>query len=244
MDHYLEPPWERINDFLLTIESVRRPELFWPILMAAMDAMVPFDVCGVLGVAGADGHVIAQETNGTDQRWVDAYNDYYHTVMPNPEAFAQGTVLNIDWVRYSGSEYVVDFLLPQGIHKSLALTRLGALGMFDGSIALHRSRGARPFSPQDARTLEIVKPHIRNFWTLLSVVRTGTLVDAGQLRSLHGRLSPREAEVAALLRGGFSTAEIASCLQISRLTVYKHIENIFAKFHVTSRSGLRSLLLN
>jgi len=56
--------------------------------------------------------------------------------------------------------------------------------------------------------------------------------------------SPREAEVAALLCRGYSTAEIASRLQISRLTVYKHIENIFAKFHVTSRSGLRSLLLN
>ena len=50
--------------------------------------------------------------------------------------------------------------------------------------------------------------------------------------------------MAALLCGGYSTAEIASRLQISRLTVYKQIENIFAKFHVTSRSGLRSLLLN
>jgi DNA-binding CsgD family transcriptional regulator len=244
MDDYLKPPWGKINDFLLTIGSVQRPELFWPTLMAAIEAMVPFDVCGVLGVADADGHVIAQETNGTDRRWVDAYNDYYHTVMPNPEAFAQGAVLNIDWAHFSDSEYVVDFLSPQGIHKSLALTRLGALGMFDGSIALHRSRGARPFSPQDARTLEIVKPHIRNFWTLLSAIRTGIGVDAGQLRSLHGRLSPREAEVAALLCGGFSTAEIASRLHISRLTGYKHIENIFAKFHVNSRSGLRSLFLN
>jgi DNA-binding CsgD family transcriptional regulator len=244
MDDYREPPWERINDFLLTIGSVRRPELFWPTLMAAMDAMVPFDVCGVLGVADADGHVIAQETNGTDQRWVDAYNDYYHMVMPNPEAFAQGAVLNMAWAQYSDSEYVVDFLSPKGIHKSLALTRLGARGMFDGSIALHRSKGARPFSPQDARTLEIVKPHIQNFWTLLSAVRSGTLVEAGQLRTLHGRLSPREAEVAALVCSGFSTAEIASRLHISRLTGYKHIENIFAKFHVTSRSGLRSLLLN
>jgi len=55
MDDYLKPPWERINEFLLTIESGRRAELFWPTLMAAMEAMVPFDVCGVLGVADADG---------------------------------------------------------------------------------------------------------------------------------------------------------------------------------------------
>ena len=52
-------------------------------------------------------------------------------------------------------------------------------------------------------------------------------------RNPAGRLSPREAEVAALLSGGSSTAEIASRLQISRLTVYKHIENIFVAWILT-----------
>jgi len=244
MDSASGPPWERINDFLLAIGSVKRPELFWHTLLNALDALIPFDVGGIIGVADADGNVIAQEALGVDPRSIEAYNDYYWTVMPNPPAFARGDVLNLDWSRYANSEYVVDFLAPQGIHRSLAVTRLGARGVFDGSIVLHRSKAGMPFGPWEVRTLELVRPHIRNLWTLLCAVRSNACVDSGQLRSLHGRLSPREAEVAALLSGGSSTAEIASRLQISRLTVYKHIENIFAKFHVSSRSGLRSLLLS
>ena len=48
-------------------------------------------------------------------------------------------------------------------------------------------------------------------------------------------LTPREAEVLALLVDGLSNNEIASQLFISRSTVKTHLSNIFAKLGVGNR---------
>jgi len=240
-DHDL--PWVRINDFLLEIGSVRDPKDYWRTLLNAFETVLPFDVTGVIGIVDAEGIPMAQENIGTGAYWANAYNEYYYQVMPKPVDFKQGLVINLDWSLHAGSEYVVDFLAPQGVTSSLSVTKLGTRGVFDGSIALHRSRAVRPFSTQDMRILEIIRPHIRNFWTLLSVDRGSCGVAAGDLRSAHGRLTRREAEVAALLCNGCTTEEVASRLRISRLTVYKHLENMFAKFHVNNRSELRSVFM-
>jgi len=52
-------------------------------------------------------------------------------------------------------------------------------------------------------------------------------------------LSSREAEICSLVARRLNTAEIATCLFISRRTVEKHIESIFEKLDVRSREQLR-----
>ena len=59
-------------------------------------------------------------------------------------------------------------------------------------------------------------------------------VALGQLRSLG--LSPREAEVLTLVAVGDRNATIASRLAISERTVKKHLESIYEKLHVRSRT--------
>lgn len=52
-----------------------------------------------------------------------------------------------------------------------------------------------------------------------------------------GGLTPREAEVLALLATGKTNREIAEVLSVSEHTVARHVQNIFAKLGVTSRTA-------
>jgi DNA-binding NarL/FixJ family response regulator len=59
---------------------------------------------------------------------------------------------------------------------------------------------------------------------------------SGDRRDLHG-LSPRECEVLRLVATGQSNREIATTLVLSEHTVARHMQNIFAKLGVSSRTA-------
>jgi DNA-binding NarL/FixJ family response regulator len=74
-------------------------------------------------------------------------------------------------------------------------------------------------------------------------VRLGATPDIEQVRRLRGRpplpdgLTPREAEVLALVATGRSNREVAAMLVISEKTVARHLTNIFAKLGLPSRTA-------
>lgn len=61
-------------------------------------------------------------------------------------------------------------------------------------------------------------------------------VDAANAEALFEPLSDRELEVLALIAGGFANREIATKLFISQGTVKRHINNIYSKLGVSSRT--------
>ena len=67
--------------------------------------------------------------------------------------------------------------------------------------------------------------------------------DAVALRARHPELTPREAEVLALIAEGRSNPEIASALFVSVATVKAHVNAIFAKLGVTTRAQAMALAL-
>jgi len=56
-------------------------------------------------------------------------------------------------------------------------------------------------------------------------------------------LTPREAEVAALIAAGLSNPEIATALGMSRFTARNHVQRILAKLGVASRGRAAALML-
>jgi DNA-binding NarL/FixJ family response regulator len=55
--------------------------------------------------------------------------------------------------------------------------------------------------------------------------------------SVDGRLTPREAEVLDLLSHGLSNAQIAHTLDSGERTVQKHLEHVYRKLGVDSRTA-------
>ena len=68
------------------------------------------------------------------------------------------------------------------------------------------------------------------------LARVGTLTRRGASVNAHG-LTTRELQVLRLIAAGDSNREIASALVISEHTVARHVQNIFAKLGVSSRTA-------
>ncbi len=64
-----------------------------------------------------------------------------------------------------------------------------------------------------------------------------SLLLANETSAMDGRLTRREHEILALVRTGMSNAEIASALSLARGTVRRHLQNVYAKLGVRSRTA-------
>jgi DNA-binding NarL/FixJ family response regulator len=105
--------------------------------------------------------------------------------------------------------------------------------------------GARGYLTKDAGIAEIsraVHAAAAHQALLAPVVQSQLIAAAGAARRpapppiLPDSLTPREAEVLALIARGLSNAEIASTLVVSEATVKTHINHVFAKIGARDRA--------
>ena len=80
------------------------------------------------------------------------------------------------------------------------------------------------FSESDRAKLTLLRPHVQ-----------AAFLDAETRRHPVPRLTPRQVEVLSLVAAGQTNATIARRLSISEGTVRIHLQNIFARLHVSSR---------
>ena len=113
------------------------------------------------------------------------------------------------------------FVAEAQYHLALALHGRGAAGDHDRAAVAARD------ADRLARALGMAA------W----VDRTTALADRLRPARRHD-LSPREAEVAALVSEGLTNRQIASRLVVSERTVESHVQHVLAKLGVTSRSGV------
>jgi DNA-binding CsgD family transcriptional regulator len=74
--------------------------------------------------------------------------------------------------------------------------------------------------------LSLLRPHLQAVY-----------LDAVRRRAGDTDLTPRQRELLRLVAAGYSNAEIARHLFISQGTVRKHLENIFERLSVSSRTA-------
>jgi two-component system, NarL family, response regulator len=115
-------------------------------------------------------------------------------------------------------------------------TRFLVLTTYDGDEDIYRAlhAGAQGYMLKDAPRQELLAAMraIHRGETSISPAMTGKL--AAYIR--HSALSPRETEVLRLLAAGQSNKEIGTALSITEGTVKLHVNNLFAKLAVSSRT--------
>lgn len=129
---------------------------------------------------------------------------------------------------YSEREYrrllMAEYFLSSGLWHEL-LVPLPAHGGLERRLLLTREVGDVPFSERDRLLLTVLRPHLVNLRDRIEAVRRTVPV-----------LTPRQTELLGRVAQGDTNRQIARALQLSEGTVRKHLENIFNRLEVNSRT--------
>ena len=123
-----------------------------------------------------------------------------------------------------------DIYRPQGFEHDLMLTLPAPLGPVPGpgrTLRLFFFRGSGPdFSERDRAMLTLLRPHLHQAY-----------LDGERRRHPVPRLTPRQTELLHLVAAGHTNTQIARRLGLSEATVRTHLENVYERLHVSSRTA-------
>jgi DNA-binding CsgD family transcriptional regulator len=123
-----------------------------------------------------------------------------------------------------------DVYRPQGIEHELQLCLPEPPGRATGpgrTVRLYAFRAPGPdFSERDRALLTLLRPHLHEAY-----------LDAERRRHPLPRLTPRQTDLLHLLAAGHTNSQIARRLGLSEGTVRSHLENIYGRLQVSSRTA-------
>jgi len=128
------------------------------------------------------------------------------------------TGMYTDWSRLVGLEHTLMLCLPEPPPRTAGPER---------HLRLYLNRGPGPdFSERDRAVLTLLRPHLYHAY-----------LDAERHRHPVPRLTARQWELMRLLAAGHTNTQIARRLGISEGTVRTHLENIYERLNVSSRTA-------
>ena len=123
-----------------------------------------------------------------------------------------------------------DYHRPHGLEHELQLCLPDPAGLSAGPgrhVRLYLYRGPGPdFTERDRAVLTLLRPHLHQAY-----------LDAERRRRGTPQLTPRHRELLRLVAAGHTNAQIARRLGLSEGTVRTHLENIYGRLHVSSRTA-------
>jgi DNA-binding CsgD family transcriptional regulator len=132
--------------------------------------------------------------------------------------------------QWHGTGMYADLYRPKGVEHELMLSLPAGSGPVAGpgrTLRLFFFRGpGTDFSEADRALLTLVRPHLHQAY-----------LDAERRRNPPPGLTPRQRELLGLLAAGHTNGQIARRLGVSEGTVRKHLENIYRRLNVTSRTA-------
>jgi DNA-binding CsgD family transcriptional regulator len=128
------------------------------------------------------------------------------------------TAMYTDYVRVLGLERHLMLCLPEASPRAAGPRR---------HVRLYFGRGRGPdFSERDRAVLTLLRPHLHHAY-----------LEAERRRHPVPRLTPRHWELLHLLAAGHTNTQIARRLGVTEGTVRTHLENIYERLDVSSRTA-------
>src|SRR5262245_9136556 len=93
------------------------------------------------------------------------------------------------------------------------------------------------FGPREKRLFELLRPHLAGLYRNALLRRRLHAKTATFEAGAVSRLTPRERDVMACVANGLSNAQIANVLVVELSTVRKHLEHVYDKLGVRSRTA-------
>ncbi len=148
-----------------------------------------------------------------DLRSITTISDFYSARQWH------STAMYTDYTRLAGIEHSLLLCLPE--------PPPGTTASPERHVRLYLHRGPGPdFSDRDRAVLTLLRPHLQQAYRA-----------AEQRRHPVPRLTPRQNELLRLLAAGRTNRQIARQLGISEGTVRTHLETIYQKLGVSSRTA-------
>lgn len=216
---------------------------------AANDDGLPWDLlhmlkdlveCDILSVSGQDtpawDFFLEQQLPG--QQWspsfeaavADAYREHYWTSTcshPDRTGDVVAVTRDSDLLRdraYRSTGMYADFDRLVGVEHEIRLCL--DTGTPQRTVRLLFTRGSgSDFSDRDLAVLTLLRPHLQAAFTV------------AQRRRGPSPLTARQREILRYVSAGYTNGQISRRLALSEATVRKHLENIFARLGVTSRTA-------
>jgi DNA-binding CsgD family transcriptional regulator len=148
--------------------------------------------------------------HGGDLRQVIKYSDFYTTRQWHNSGIYH------DYFRIAGVEHALVLFLP-----------VPGWPATEATLRLAFARGPGPdFSERDRGLLSLLRPHLREAY-----------LDAERARRTTPQLTPRQWDLLRLIAAGLTNGQIARRLDLSEGTVRTHLERLYGKLQVTSRTA-------
>jgi DNA-binding CsgD family transcriptional regulator len=224
----------RMNDLLSCASPTDRDGLPDEVLRRLAD-LVRCDLVSFLDADAANGKgYVDQESDGRLVRLLDgegdgAFWDLYWTSAfcsyPSRTGDDRSVTLLSDFYtqrEWQATPMYVEVFRDQGMKHEL-MCSLPNKGSRIRRVLFARMDGS-DFDDRDRMVMALLRPHLAELYAVPAETRAPSL-------------TPRQTELLRLVAAGRSTAQIAELLSLSPGTVRKHLENIFERLGVTSRTA-------
>jgi DNA-binding CsgD family transcriptional regulator len=203
---------------------------------------------GLIGVSASCFYLVSEDQrafghvlNGMEYETLPDYNRTYEKLDPfHPRRFmrSEERIITLQGALHQASleksTYYREFLHPQGMYYETEIFFRSPRRILAG-VSLHRSKSDGAFRPEEISVLQpasrFVEQMVREYYPTLAS-------SSGSDAEEPCLFTSREKDIIALVRTGHTNADIGRKLGIQLATVKTHMQNIFRKAEVTSRTAL------
>jgi DNA-binding CsgD family transcriptional regulator len=198
--------------FFIGFDSIRQAHWFEQEIVPSTDTPGSDDLDRVYWKHYRDSRFCSYPGRTGDLRSVIKTTDFYSARQWH------STAMYTDHDRLLGVEHCLMLCLPEAQPRTAGPAR---------HVRLYVSRGAGPdFSERDRAVLTLLRPHLHQAY-----------LDAERRRHPVPQLTPRQIGLLQLVAAGHTNRQIARRLGISEGTVHTHLENIYERLQVSSRTA-------